>query len=340
MSKLLGKKVVIEGSLAVAEAVKYCRPNVISALPHHATDAHRRGPGPDGGRRARLKAEFVNTESEFRGRIGRVRRVHRGRAHLHRDHVPGPVFDVRVLYNIAGSRLPIVLTCANRAVSAPISIWNDQQDSLAVRDAGWIQVFCEDAQEIHDFQPIAFKVAENPKVRLPFMTMLDGFVNTHTYEQPRAHGPGPGGPVPAHLQARWVRLDPRTRLTFGALAMPDVYPRDTLHAQRALMGSMSVYADAVKEFKRPSAASTRRSSRSTAARTRTSSWCPWVRCAAPSRTRSTSFARRHEGGAGQAPHAPPAAQDRDPEGPGPRLGRRGHREGHLARPRGHHRQPT
>jgi pyruvate ferredoxin oxidoreductase alpha subunit len=152
-----------------------------------------------------------------------------------------------VLFNIAGSRLPVNLTCANRAVSAPISIWNDQQDSVEVRDAGWIQFYCEDSQEIHDFQPIAFKVGEDPKIRLPVMTMMDGFVLTHTYE--------PIKRMPQELVDQYlppyepvVKLDPARPLTFGAFAMPDTYHEIRYMLNRAMMNSKGVIESAFKEF--------------------------------------------------------------------------------------------
>jgi pyruvate ferredoxin oxidoreductase alpha subunit len=85
-----------------------------------------------------------------------------------------------VLYNIAGLRIPLVLTCANRAVSAPLSIWNDQQDSMAVRDAGWVQLYCATNQEAVDTTIQAYRIAE--QCELPVMVCVDGFTLTHTLE--------------------------------------------------------------------------------------------------------------------------------------------------------------
>jgi pyruvate ferredoxin oxidoreductase alpha subunit len=152
-----------------------------------------------------------------------------------------------VLFNIAGSRLPINLTCANRAVSAPISIWNDQQDSVEVRDAGWLQIYCEDSQELHDFQPISYNIGEKPRIRLPVMTMMDGFILTHTYEPIKRMEQEmvdqylpPFDPV--------VKLDPARPLTFGAFAMPDTYHEIRYMLNRAMMNSKSVIEDAFREF--------------------------------------------------------------------------------------------
>ena len=88
----------------------------------------------------------------------------------------GLLLMTEVLFNIAGMRLPIVMTVANRAVSAPINIWNDQQDAVTVRDSGWIMFYAEDNQEAADMHMEAYKVAES--MRLPVMVNMDGYVLT------------------------------------------------------------------------------------------------------------------------------------------------------------------
>jgi len=85
-----------------------------------------------------------------------------------------------VLYNIAGLRVPLVLLCANRALSAPISIWNDHQDSMAVRDCGFIQLYCADNQEAIDTIIQAYKLSET--LEMPVMVCVDGYTLTHTLE--------------------------------------------------------------------------------------------------------------------------------------------------------------
>ncbi len=237
---------VIEGSHAVAEAVKLCRPKVISAYPitpqtHIVEDLSQMV--ADG----EIDCEYVVVESEFAAASVVMGASTTGVRTYTATTSQGLLLMYEVLFNIAGSRLPINLTCANRAVSAPISIWNDQQDSVVVRDAGWLQFYCEDSQECHDIQPIAFKIAEDPRVRLPVMTMMDGFILTHTYEpikrmeqeQVDQYLP-PFDPV--------VKLDPARPLTFGAFAMPDTYHEIRYMTNRAMMNSKSVLENAFKEF--------------------------------------------------------------------------------------------
>jgi len=237
---------VTEGSMAVAEAVKLCRPKVISAYPitpqtHIVEDLSQMV--ADG----EIDCEYVNVESEFAAASVVMGASTAGVRTYTATTSQGLLLMYEVLFNIAGSRLPINLTCANRAVSAPISIWNDQQDSVEVRDAGWIQFYCEDSQEIHDIQPISYKVGENPRIRLPVMNMMDGFVLTHTYE-----------PIKRMTQAEVdqylppyepvVKLDPARPLTFGAFAMPDTYHEIRYMLNRAVLNSKPVIEDAFKEF--------------------------------------------------------------------------------------------
>ncbi len=237
---------VVEGSMAVAEAVKLCRPKVISAYPitpqtHIVEDLSQMV--ADG----EIDCEYVNVESEFAAASVVMGAATTGVRTYTATTSQGLLLMYEVLYNIAGSRLPINLTCANRAVSAPISIWNDQQDSVSVRDAGWIQMYCEDSQEIHDIQPISYKVGEHPRIRLPVMNMMDGFVLTHTYEPIKRMSQEdvdqylpPFEPV--------VKLDVERPLTFGAFAMPDTYHEIRYMLNRAVMNSKPVIEEAFKEF--------------------------------------------------------------------------------------------
>jgi len=119
-------------------------------------------------------------------------------------------------------RLPVVMTVANRAISAPINIWNDQSDAMVVRDSGWIMLFSEDIQETVEQHLIAYKVAE--KLKLPVMVNLDGFILTHTFEPVEI----PDKKIikkflPDYAPKKGEYLDPANPVTLGALATPDDY---------------------------------------------------------------------------------------------------------------------
>lgn len=172
-------KKCIEGSEAVSEVVRRCQPAVISAYPitpqTHIVE-HLSQYAADG----KASYEFVRSESEFAAASIVLGASATGVRTYTATSSQGLLLMTEVLFTIAGMRLPVVLTCANRAVSGPINIWNDQQDSLTVRDSGWIMFYGEDSQEVVDLHLLAFKVAEQTK--LPVMVNMDGFVLTHTFE--------------------------------------------------------------------------------------------------------------------------------------------------------------
>jgi pyruvate ferredoxin oxidoreductase alpha subunit len=144
----------------------------------------------------------------------------------------GVLLMAEVLYNIAGMRVPLVMTCANRAVAAPLSIWNDQQDSMAVRDAGWIQIYCADNQEAVDTTIQAFRISE--RTELPVMVCVDGFTLTHTLEpidiptQKDVDGYLP----PFHFSRA---MNPRRPISLGTLVSPDYYTEARHSHHRALL---------------------------------------------------------------------------------------------------------
>ena len=106
---------------------------------------------------------------------------------------------IEAVYNAAGLGLPIVMTLANRAIGAPINIWNDHSDAMAVRDAGWIQLFAETNQEAADLHVQAFRLAE--ELSLPVMVCMDGFILTHAVERVDVPDQAAGRRLPAALRA-------------------------------------------------------------------------------------------------------------------------------------------
>ena len=171
---------MLEGSQALARAVALCRPQVVAAYPitpqtHIVENISKLV--ADG----KLHCELVSVESEFSAASVALGAAAAGSRAYTASSSQGILLMSEVLYNIAGLRVPMVMTCANRAVGAPLSIWNDQQDSMAVRDAGWIQIYCSDNQEAVDATIQAYRIAE--RTELPVMVCVDGFVLTHTMEQ-------------------------------------------------------------------------------------------------------------------------------------------------------------
>lgn len=170
---------VMEGSRAVAELVRLCEPAVVSAYPitpqTHIVEYL-----------AKFKAdgvanyEYVRAESEFTAASIVLGASASGVRVYSATSSQGLLLMTEVLFNIAGMRLPVVMTCANRSISAPINIWNDQQDAVTIRDSGWLMFYGETVQEVLDLHLVAYKVAES--LNLPVMVNMDGFILTHTFE--------------------------------------------------------------------------------------------------------------------------------------------------------------
>src|ERR1700746_2520396 len=170
----------IEGSRAVAEAVAMCRPQVICAYPitpqTHIVEALSAMV-----KRDELKAEFLNVESEFAAMSVAIWASAAGGRAYTATASQGLLYMSEAVWNAAGLGLPIVMTVANRAIGAPINIWNDHSDSLSQRDSGWIQLYVESNQDADAPHVLAFRLAE--ELSLPVMVCMDGFVLTHAYER-------------------------------------------------------------------------------------------------------------------------------------------------------------
>ncbi|MEE9120220.1 MAG: transketolase C-terminal domain-containing protein [Syntrophobacteria bacterium] len=234
----------IEGSYAVAHVVAQCRPNVISAYPITPQTHIVEGLADIVGA-GQLDAEFVNVESEFSAASVVLGASAAGARAYTATSSQGVLLMSEVIYCIAGMRLPIVLTCANRAISAPLSIWNDHQDSMAVRDAGWIQLHAEDNQEASDLHIQAFKIAE--QTFLPVMVCMDGFILTHAYEPvdlPEQKEVDDFLPTfkPRHI------VDPRWPRGIGLFADPRFYMETRYILHRALEKSEETIKEVSSEF--------------------------------------------------------------------------------------------
>ena len=236
----------VEGSHAVADVVALCRPNVISAYPITPQTHIVEGLASIVGE-GRLDAQFVNVESEFSAASVVLGASAAGARAYTATTSQGLLLMSEVIYCIAGMRLPIVLTCANRAISAPLSIWNDQQDSMAVRDAGWIQLHAEDNQEAADLHMQAFKIAE--QTFLPVMVCMDGFILTHAFEPVDVPEQKEVDDFLPPFQPRHI-VDPRYPRGIGLFADPRFYMETRYILHRALEKSEETIKEVSSEFAR------------------------------------------------------------------------------------------
>ena len=171
----------IEGSQAVAEAVGLCRPEVICAYPISPQTHIVESLGRMVSTGALERCEFINVESEFAAMSVAIGASAAGARAYTATASQGLLFMAEAVFNASGLGLPIVMTVANRAIGAPINIWNDHTDTMALRDCGWIQLFAESNQEAVDLHIQAFRLAE--ELSVPVMVCMDGFILTHAVER-------------------------------------------------------------------------------------------------------------------------------------------------------------
>ncbi|MEI8406509.1 MULTISPECIES: pyruvate ferredoxin oxidoreductase [unclassified Kribbella] len=235
----------IEGSRGVAEAVALCRPEVICAYPispqTHIVEALstlvKSG--------ELTPCEFVNVESEFAAMSVAIGASAAGARAYTATASQGLLYMAEPLYNASGLGLPIVMTVANRAIGAPINIWNDQGDSMSQRDSGWIQLYAETNQEALDLHIQAFRIAE--ELSLPVMVCMDGFVLTHAVE--RVDVPA------AELVDRFLPpyeprqvLDPDDPVSIGAMVGPDAFTEVRYLAHDKQMQALELIPAVASDF--------------------------------------------------------------------------------------------
>lgn len=210
----------IEGSQAVAQAVALCRPDVICAYPISPQTHIVEGLGElvkDG---SLTPCEFINVESEFAAMSVGIGSSAAGARTYTATASQGLLFMAEAVYNASGLGLPIVMTVANRAIGAPINIWNDHSDSMSQRDCGWIQLFAESNQEALDLHIQAFKLAE--ELSMPVMVCMDGFILTHAYERVDMPTQAEVDAFLPPYEPRQV-LDPAEPVSIGAMVGPEAF---------------------------------------------------------------------------------------------------------------------
>ncbi|MBT3456651.1 MAG: pyruvate ferredoxin oxidoreductase [Thiotrichales bacterium] len=237
----------IEGSHGVSEAVALCRPEVICAYPitpqtHIVEDL---GALVKSGKLE--NCEYINVESEFAALSVGIGSSAAGARTYTATASQGMLFMAEAVYNASGLGLPIVMTVGNRSIGAPINIWNDQSDSMSMRDAGWIQLFVEDNQQAVDIHIQAFKIAE--ALSLPVMVCMDGFILTHAIE---------GIDVPEQKQvdkflpsfAPRQILDPENPISIGAMVGPEAFTEVRYLAHQKQKEALKLIPKINEEFKK------------------------------------------------------------------------------------------
>jgi pyruvate ferredoxin oxidoreductase alpha subunit len=237
----------IEGSRAVAEAIALCRPQVICAYPITPQTHIVEGLGEMVKEGSLAGCEYINVESEFAAMSVAIGSSAGGVRSYTATSSQGLLFMAEAVYNAAGLGLPIVMTIGNRAIGAPINIWNDHSDSMSMRDAGWIQLYAETNQEALDLHIQAFRIAE--ELSCPVMVCMDGFILTHAYE--RVDVPTQEE-VDAFLPPYVPRqvLDPAEPVTIGALVGPEAFTEVRYLAHHKQLRALDLIPRVAKDFDR------------------------------------------------------------------------------------------
>jgi pyruvate ferredoxin oxidoreductase alpha subunit len=238
---------LLEGSKAVAKAVARCRPDVVCAYPispqTHIVEALsamvRTG--------ELTHCDYINVESEFAAMSVGIGAAAAGGRVYTATASQGLLYMAEAVYNASGLGLPIVMTVANRAIGAPINIWNDQSDSLSQRDSGWMQLFAADNQEALDLHIIAYKVAE--RLSIPIMVCMDGFILTHATDVVDI-------PTQEQIDAFLPPIVPRAQLdldhpqSIGMMAGPDIFTETKYLAHRAMREAIITITEVSEEFEK------------------------------------------------------------------------------------------
>ncbi|WP_175059658.1 pyruvate synthase subunit PorA [Thermococcus sp. 2319x1] len=240
---------VMKGNEAAAWAAKLAKPKVVAAFPITPSTLVPEKISEfvaDG----EMDAEFIKVESEHSAISACVGASAAGVRTFTATASQGLALMHEILFIAAGMRLPIVMAIGNRALSAPINIWNDWQDTISERDAGWIQFYAENNQEALDLILIAFKVAEDERVLLPAMVGFDAFILTHTVEPVEIPDQEVVDEFLGEYVPKHAYLDPARPITQGALAFPAHYMEARYTVWEAMENARKVIKEVFDEFEK------------------------------------------------------------------------------------------
>lgn len=242
----MARRVGVEVSIAVSEAVKLADVDLVAAYPitpqTHIVE-HLSEFVADG----ELDAEFVPVESEHSAMSSCIGSSASGARTYTATSSQGLALMLEVCYIASSLRLPIVMNVVDRSLSGPLSIWNDHSDMMMERDIGWIQFVALNGQEVFDMTLQSFKIAEDHNVMLPTQVHMDGFILSHVIEPIEILDKAE---VDKFLKpyVSPMSLDPEKPVTIGAVGVPEVYTEGRKAQEEALLNSKDVILRTWKEF--------------------------------------------------------------------------------------------
>jgi pyruvate/2-oxoacid:ferredoxin oxidoreductase alpha subunit len=238
-------KKLMTGNSAVSYGVMLSRAEVISAYPitPQTTIVEELSEICSDGR---LNAKFIRVESEHSAMACVAAASATGARVFTATSSHGLAYMHEMLHWASGTRLPVVMVNANRAIGSPWSIWCDQGDSLSQRDTGWLQLYCQSGQEALDTVIQAYRIAE--EVLLPVMVLVDGFFLSHTSEPVEIPDQGVVDRFLPPYRPRY-KLTPNDPHTFNIMADPSIFISFRHEAQKAMVEAKKVVARVDREFK-------------------------------------------------------------------------------------------
>ena len=247
----------LNGDEAVALAVKQCDVDVVAAYPitPQTIIVEKFSEYVSNGE---VDTEYVCTESEHSAMAACLAASATGARVFTASASAGLALMHEMLFVTSGCRAPVVMAVANRALSAPLNIHGDHSDAMAERDSGWIQIYCENAQEVYDSVIQAFRIAEHLDIQLPVIIGLDGFTLSHTLENVKTL---PDDVVKGFVQTRQFpvvlthegktvpyKLDPETPMTMGPVALPNYYFEFKRQQEEAMRNALKVIPQINDEY--------------------------------------------------------------------------------------------
>lgn len=237
----------MSGNQAVAISMKQINPDVVAAFPITPSTEIAQYFSTfiaDGA----VSTEFVPVESEHSAMSACIGAQAAGGRAMTATSANGLALMWEMLYIASGYRLPIVMACVNRALSGPINIHNDHSDSMGTRDSGWIQIYCENNQEVYDNMLMAHRIAEHPEVMLPVMICQDGFVTSHAIENIELEEDEKVRLFIGEYNPDHYLLDIENAVAFGPLDLQSYYFEHKVQQAEAMRRSKKVIAEVSKEF--------------------------------------------------------------------------------------------
>ncbi len=238
----------LTGNEAVAHAMRQINPDTMAAYPITPQTAMMQK-FADFAADGLIDTDIVLVESEHSAMSATVGAAAAGARSMTATAACGLALMWEILYIASSYRLPIVMPVVNRALSGPINIQGDHSDTMGTRDAGWIHLFSENAQEAYENTLQAIRIAEHPDVLTPAMVTLDGFIISHGVETVTIYDDAKAKKFVGEYNPRYTLLDANHPMTLGALDFSDFYFEHKVSQLDGMMASPQVVLDVGKEFK-------------------------------------------------------------------------------------------